>query len=135
LEQRSDLLRPTAFSPDPLAWAARHPRPDGAAPRLYELRTYRLAPGSVSALLAAYERFAAVFARHLDLVAYWTADSGELGRAVHLWAYADEADRDRRQAALAADPDFAHGFLAEAGPLLLGAESTVLIPASYSPLT
>ena len=86
-------------------------------------------------MLAAYERHAAVFARHLDLVAYWTADGGDLGRVVHLWAYADEADRDRRQAALRTDPEFTDGFLAEAGPLLLGAESTILVPASYSPLT
>ena len=135
LEQRSDLIRLAAFSPDPVAWAAAHPRSEGTPPRLYELRTYTVAPGSVPAMLAAYGRHAAVFARHLDLVAYWTADGGELGRVVHLWAYADEADRDARQAALAADPEFTAGFLTEAGPLLLGAESTMLVPASYSPLT
>lgn len=135
LEQRSHLLRLAAFSPDPVAWAAAHSRPDAALPRLYELRTYTLPPVSVPAMLAAYGRHAAVFARHLDLVAYWTADGGELGRVVHLWAYADETDRDARQAALAADPEFSAGFLAEAGPLLLGAQSTMLVPASYSPLT
>ncbi len=92
LEQRSDLLRLAAFSLDPVAWTAAHPRPDAALPRLYELRTYHLAPGAVPAMLAAYERHAAVFARHLDLVAYWTADGGDLGRVVYLWAYADHAE-------------------------------------------
>ncbi|NEI71619.1 NIPSNAP family protein [Rhizobium lusitanum] len=72
---------------------------------LYDLRTYRCRPGTVSAQLAAYARegFAAQ-SRHLgDPLFYGTVETGDVNAYVHLWQFQDAADRERRRAALYTD--------------------------------
>lgn len=133
LEQHSTLLQPAPGSADPLAWAAGHPRP-ATGTRLFELQTWQVAPGSVRSFLDLLAQHGAAFARHLDVAATWVAVSGELGRVLQLRAVTGEADRDTREAALDADPGFAC-FPTEAGPMLRGVESEVLVPAAFSPLT
>lgn len=133
LEQHSSLIQPTPGSIDPLAWAARHPRPVSGA-RLYELHTWHTAPGSIRSFLGVLSQEQVLLARHIEVVATWHAASGELGRVLQLRAVADEADRDAREAALDADPGFAR-FLRESGPMLRGEDSEMLVPAAYSPLT
>lgn len=133
LEQHSTLLQPAPGSADPLAWAAAHPRP-GNGTRLYDLQTWQVAPGAVRPFLNLLAQHGPAFARHLDVAATWVAASGELGRVLQLRAMEGEADRDAREAALDADPGF-HRFMDEAGPMLRGMESEVLVPAAFSPLT
>src|SRR5690606_3588350 len=55
------------------------------------------------ALYAAEGRAAQI--EHLgEPVGYYTSEVGDLNQVVHLWAYADMADRERRRAALESDP-------------------------------
>lgn len=69
-------------------------------------RTYTIAPGKLAAYLEAYFRDALPVMRpHLgEPYGYFTTETGVLNQFVHLWRYADMADRERRRAALYADP-------------------------------
>ncbi len=71
---------------------------------LYDLRTYRCRPGTVAAQLVAYaDTGFAVQRRHLGAPLYGTVETGDVNAYVHLWEFADAADRERRRAALYAD--------------------------------
>jgi hypothetical protein len=54
-----------------------------------------------------------------------------LNQIVHLWGYADLADRTRRRAELAADPAWAD-YLKNQPPVIISQETRILTPASFS---
>ena len=83
---------------------------------LYDLRTYTCRPGTIRKHLALYaqEGFD-IQRRHLgEPLAYLQTETGDVNSYVHIWAYADAADRASRRAALAADPAWAH-YLVRSG--------------------
>ncbi len=73
---------------------------------IVDLRTYTIRTGALREFLALYAREGlAVQTQHLGApLGYYTTEVGDLGQVVHLWRYVDMADRDRRRAALEADP-------------------------------
>ena len=52
---------------------------------------------------------------------------------VHLWGYDSLAERERRRAALAADPDWL-AYLKQSPDIVVEMESRILVPAAFSPL-
>lgn len=73
---------------------------------IVDLRTYTIRIGAMREFLALYaSEGLPVQTQHLGApLGYYTTEVGELGQVVHLWGYADMADRERRRAALEADP-------------------------------
>jgi hypothetical protein len=72
---------------------------------LFDLRTYRCKPGTVSAQLGAYERDGfQPQCRHLgNPLFYGIVETGDVNSYVHLWKFSDAADRERRRQELYAD--------------------------------
>ena len=103
---------------------------------IYEMRTYRMKVGAVAAYLRLVEEEGiAVQTRHLGrLVGYFSSEIGPLNEIVHIWAYADLADREARRAALAADARW-QAFLPKIQALIETMESKILRPAPFSPLS
>lgn len=66
---------------------------------------------------------------------WYTTVEGPLNRVVHMWAYEDQGDRERRRKAMAADPAWAEYLraAAEAG-LLEEMQNRILTPTSFSPV-
>ena len=102
---------------------------------IYELRTYRMRVGSVPAYLKLVaEEGIEVQKGHLgQLVGYFSTEIGPLNEIVHVWAYADLADRAERRARLAADPRW-RAFLPKIQALIETMENKILLPAAFSPL-
>ena len=75
---------------------------------LVDHRTYRMKPGRMQAHLDLYEQYGyAAQVRHLGKpLAHMVAETGELNTLVHIWVYEDAADRAKRRAAMAADPEW-----------------------------
>lgn len=100
-------------------------------------RTYRIKPGKTLAHLDLYEKHGFVAqTRHLGQpVAYLFAESGDVNTIVHIWAYEDAADRMKRRAAMAADPEWQNylKLTSEAGDLI-GQQTSLMIPAKFAPL-
>lgn len=63
-------------------------------------------------------------------VGYYSTDIGPQNVVVHLWAYADLAQRELRRAALAADPRW-QAYVPKIRPLMLVQETRILKPASF----
>jgi hypothetical protein len=102
---------------------------------IIDLRTYTLRSGTLQAFLERYEKHGlAVQSRHLGApVGYFVTEVGELNQIVHLWKYVDMADRERRRAALEADPQWL-AYKAQPGnaDALLNQHNTILRSTSFS---
>ena len=78
---------------------------------IFEHRTYTVAHGQMNSYLARYEEFALPLQlKHLGrLLGFYVSEIGPLNQVLHIWVYDDLADRERRRAALDADPAW-HAF-------------------------
>jgi hypothetical protein len=104
---------------------------------LVDHRTYRVKPGTLNAHLELYEKHGfAAQTRHLGQpLAYLYAESGDLNTIVHIWAYEDAADRAKRRAAMAADPDWQNYLRLSAEAGYLQEQTTkLMIPAKFAPI-
>jgi hypothetical protein len=104
---------------------------------LLDHRTYTVRPGTLAKHLKLYEEHGmAAQKRHLgEPFAYLICETGELNTFVHIWAYQDAGDRERRRAAMLADPEW-QAYLqksAEAG-YLIGQKNQLMTPASFAPI-
>jgi len=103
---------------------------------IYELRTYRLKTGTVPTYLRLVEdEGISIQKSHLgQLVGYFFSEIGPLNEIVHVWAYADLGDRDRRRTSLAADPRW-QNFLPKIQALIEVMDNKILRAAAFSPLS
>ena len=103
---------------------------------IYEMRTYRLRTGTVPTYLQLVEEEGiTIQKKHLSrLVGYFFSEIGPLNEIIHVWAFADLEDRDRRRAALAADPQW-QTFVPKIQALIEVMDNKILKPTSFSPLT
>ena len=89
---------------------------------IIDLRIYTCLPNKVADFVALYEKEGwDIQKKHLGRCYGWfTTIEGELNTIVHMWAYDDQADRERRRAAMAADPAWAAYLkkVAETGALV-----------------
>ena len=101
---------------------------------IVEQRTYTLHPGKVPEYLDLYEREGYPIQEPIlgHLFGYFSTEVGPLNRIVHMWAYEDFADRDRRRAELAANADW-QAFVQKLRPLIIDQENLILRPAPFSP--
>jgi hypothetical protein len=75
---------------------------------IIDLRTYTMVPGRLGAFLKLYgEGGLPVQMRHQgEPFGYFVTEIGTNNQVVHLWRYENMADRERRRAALEADPEW-----------------------------
>jgi hypothetical protein len=102
---------------------------------IVEQRIYTLHPGKAPAYLKNYQQNGyAVQKEHLgNLVGYYSTEIGPQNQIIHMWAYEDLADRERRRKALAADPRW-QAYRDTALPYIMYQENKILIPAPFSPI-
>ena len=99
---------------------------------IHEYRRYRVKPGRVGEYIALFEeRGLPVILRHLDLLGFWTSDTGELNWVFHLWRFENLERRETQYTALRADPDYAQ-FRPLALALLEEMHSTILTPVDFA---
>ena len=68
------------------------------------------------------------------LVGYFVAETGSLHEVVHLWAYEDMADRERRRAGLDRHAEWQE-FLAAVLPLMERMETKILSASGINPVS
>ena len=102
---------------------------------IYEMRTYGMKVGTVPVYLELVEEEGIQIQKeHLgDLVGYFSSEIGPLNEIVHIWAFADLADRAARRAKLAADPRWQR-FMPKIQALIDTMENKILLAAPFSPL-
>ena len=97
-----------------------------------EERMYRLHAGKAAEYFKNYEEFGLkVQLKHLpNLVGYYTTEVGELNLVVHMWAYDDLNDRERRRAAMQADPEW-QAYLVKNRPFMISQETRIMKCAPF----
>ena len=104
---------------------------------LVDHRTYRAKPGMLQAHIDIYEKHGlAAQVRHLGPpLAYLVGESGDLNTIVHIWVYEDAADRARKRAAMAADPEWQNYMkLSVAAGYLVEQRNSLMTPAKFFPI-
>lgn len=101
---------------------------------IYDHRTYTCKPGTIQNALALYKEHGyAAQTRHLGKpVVHAFTDVGDVNSYVHVWAYADAAERATKRAAMQADPDW-QAYLkknAEAG-YLVSQNNKILVSTGF----
>ena len=100
----------------------------------FEHRCYRLKTGTVPGYLKLVEEEGiAIQQSHLGkLVGYWFTEVGTQNEITHIWAYPSLDERERRRAALAADPAW-QAFIPKIQALIESMETKIMKPAAFSP--
>jgi hypothetical protein len=104
---------------------------------IVDLRIYTCKPGKLAAFVKLYHELAwPLQEKHLGKCLGWyTAAEGALNTVVHLWGYESQGDREKRRAAMLADPAWQTYMKAseEAG-YLVAQENRILAPTAFSPV-
>ena len=102
---------------------------------IVEERTYHVYTGKLAEVVALYaEEGTAIQQRILgNLIGAFTVDIGDLSSIVHLWGYESLAERERRRAALQADPAWKE-LLTRLTPMVHTQRNRILVPTSFSPI-
>lgn len=109
-----------------------------AEQRVFEMRTYYVAPGKMDALHARFrEHTNKLFEKHgMTLIGYWTPIEAKDQKLVFILAYPSKAAADKSWKAFINDEDWKKAKAASEkdGPLVTKYESVYLNPADYSPI-
>ena len=101
---------------------------------IVDIRIYTCFPNKLPAFVKLYEEKAwPLQLKYLEnCLGWYTTVEGELNTVVHLWGYKDQADREARRNAMAADPAWGEYLtaVADAG-LLLKMENRMARPAPF----
>lgn len=102
---------------------------------IVEERTYHVHTGRLAEAVRLYAEEGTELQQRVlgNLVGAFTVDIGDLSSLVQLWGYASYEERDRRRAALQAEPAWKE-FLGRLTPLIHTQRSRILLPTSFSPL-
>lgn len=102
---------------------------------IYEERAYTLQVAHFRRFLQVFEdEGLALIRSHLgQLVGYFVTETGTLNTVVHIWAFDDLVDRDRRRTALWNDPHW-QAYVEKVLPWIVNMESRLLKPTRFSPL-
>ena len=73
---------------------------------LYEIRTYRIAPGSLPEVEKRFGEAYEYRKKYSELTAFLHTEVGPLNEIVHIWGYEDLADRARVRAEAVKDPNW-----------------------------
>ncbi len=101
---------------------------------IVDLRIYTTLPNRLPEFVALYEEKAwPLQLKYLEnCLGWYTTVEGALNTVVHLWGYTDQGERERRRAAMAADPGWG-AYLAEAAQrgLLIKMENRIVRPTGF----
>ncbi|MCC6473277.1 MAG: NIPSNAP family protein [Burkholderiales bacterium] len=99
---------------------------------IVEERIYSIKVGKVMEQFKVYEEFGLAAQKRIlgGLVGYYSVEVGPLNTIVHMWAYEDMNERERRRAQLFDDPEFRQ-YLARTAGLIDKQENRILKPAPF----
>lgn len=104
---------------------------------LLDVRIYTCRPGTIKKHLALYEKMGkGPQTRHLgEPFAYLQTETGNPNEYIHIWKYADAADRAKKRAAMMADPEWL-AFLEESAKLgaLESQRNQLMTPVPFFPI-
>src|SRR6266513_1838469 len=96
---------------------------------IYEIRTYRIAPGSLAEVEKRYAEAYEYRKKYSELTAFWHTEIGPLNESVHVWGYKDLAERARLRGEAAKDPNWPPKIR----EFVQAMRSEIIVPFSFVP--
>jgi NIPSNAP len=96
---------------------------------IYEFRTYRLVPRSVPEVERLFGEAYEHRRKYSELTAFWHTEIGPLNEIVHVWPYADLAERARIRTEAAKDPHWPPKIR----DYIVSMRSEILVPFAFLP--
>ncbi len=96
---------------------------------IYEIRTYRLAPGSLAEVEKRFGEGYEHRKKYSELTAFWHTEIGPLNEIVHVWGYRDLAERARIRGEATKDPNWPPKI----GEFVRAMRSEIVVPFSFVP--
>ena len=96
---------------------------------IYEIRTYQVKPGSVPEVEKRFGEAYEYRKKYSPLTAFLHTEIGPLNQIIHIWPYADLADRDRIRVEAAKDPNWPPKIQ----EFILHMQSEVMVPFPFVP--
>jgi hypothetical protein len=96
---------------------------------LYEIRTYQIAPGSLSEVEKRFGEAYEYRKKYSELTAFLHTEIGPLNEIVHIWGYRDLAERARIRAEAVKDPNWPPKI----GEFIRAMKSEIVTPFSFLP--
>ncbi len=101
---------------------------------LLDVRTYKVKPNTLKAHFDLYERYGKpAQTRHLgEPLAYLRTETGDPNEYVHIWVYENAGDREKKRAAMQADPDW-QDYLKRSAELgaLISQTNKLMMPVDF----
>ena len=101
---------------------------------LLDVRTYRCRPGTINAHLELYEKMGKPpqFRCLGEPLAYLKTETGDPNEYVHIWVYENAGDREKKRAAMQADPDW-QDYLRRSAELgaLISQTNRLMLPVDF----
>lgn len=96
---------------------------------------YTFYPGKLEEFLRLYEQEGLEIQTRIlgNLIGYFTTDIGPMNQIVHLWGFADYADREKRRVELLSNPVW-KAYLPKVRALMVNQETKMLRPTKFSPI-
>jgi hypothetical protein len=122
--QETAIMKPVPFWPMQAT--------TGGAAGIVDKRTYYAQPGKLGEFFKIYQQEGMELQlKHLGrCLGFYQSDIGPQHRIVHLWAYADVVDRDRRRSGMGADPAW-QAYLGKTASLFTHQENEILKPVPF----
>jgi NIPSNAP len=129
------LIRPTLIRQEVrLMNAIRPPVAPSSTGNIYELRNYRARPlGAVRQWAEAFTAALPAREKYSKMVGLWQTETGQPNEVCHIWAYPSLNARAEARANASNDPVWKE-FLGKGPAFLEEMHSTIMLPASHSPL-
>src|SRR3954469_9723067 len=96
---------------------------------IVEMRTYTLKPGSQATVIERFGNALPARTKLSPLAAFWATAVGPLNQVIHVWTYADSAERDR----IRAEASKREGWPPAISDFIVDMETKIMLPAPYSP--
>ncbi len=94
---------------------------------LYEIRTYQIAPGSLSEVEKRFGDAYEYRKKYSELIAFLHTEIGPLNEVVHIWGYRDLAERARIRGEASRDPNWPPKI----GEFIRAMKSEIVTPFSF----
>ncbi len=102
---------------------------------IYDVRIYDLKPGNVDAYMAAVREVGLPVRQSHDvkLAGWYYTEIGTLNQVIHIWAYQDIEDLERKMEAVRSDPRWVNEYVPRVQPLIANQRNQIMHGADFFP--
>lgn len=108
-------------------------RPPAGGSNVYELRCYRMKPGTAREWAKHFTEALPVREKYSKIVGLWQTEAGQPNEVCHLWAYPDLNARMAARGAAVKDPGW-QAFMKKGGDFLEEMQTMIMLPSAHSPM-